>query len=130
MKALLAIRGLFHDCEIFANLRLKRSSNHRVTNPQENVETGKRGVINGVQTSICSGFDLVKFSLVLVMPQENMFGLLVILSYLFICAGALCYFTYVAREPPRQSTSSSARYHQAAQSEHAQSEKVSLRTID
>ena len=94
------------------------------------MEAGKRGVINGVQTSICSGFDLVKFSLVLIMPQENMFGLLVILSYLFICAGALCYFSYVAREPPPPSNSSSARYHQAAQSEHVHSEKVSLRTID
>ena len=82
---------------------------------QENVEPGKRGVIGGVQTSICSGFNLIKFCLVLIMPQENMFGFLIILSFVFICMGALSLVRYVVKEPKLQNN---VTYHQTSQDEH------------
>jgi len=61
---------------------------------QENVEANKRGVIGGVQNSLNSTFDLLKFGLVLLMPNQHMFGILIIISFTFICMGALSLTTY------------------------------------
>ena len=41
---------------------------------------------------------MIKFCLVLILPQEEMFGFLVILSFLFICFGAISLTTYVCKE--------------------------------
>ena len=41
---------------------------------------------------------MIKFCLVLILPQEEMFGFLVILSFLFICFGAISLATYVCKE--------------------------------
>ena len=41
---------------------------------------------------------MIKFCLVLKLPQEEMFGFLVILSFLFICFGAISLATYVCKE--------------------------------
>ena len=65
---------------------------------QENVEEKKRGTVGGVQSSLNSSFNLLKFCLVLIMPMENMFGLLVILSFIFICFGALSMSYYSVQE--------------------------------
>jgi len=68
---------------------------------QENVEEGRRGVVGGVQNSMNSGFDLLKFCLVLLLPQQEMFGLLVLLSFTFICLGAASLTVYVVRQDNR-----------------------------
>ena len=65
---------------------------------QENVEESRRGLIGGVQNSLCSSLNMLKFILVLVMPQENMFGILIILSFTFICFGALSLTSYALKE--------------------------------
>ena len=64
---------------------------------QENVEEEKRGVIGGVQTSLCSTLDLVKFVLVLFLPNPHTFGLLIILSFTAILCGALSLLVYAVR---------------------------------
>lgn len=48
-----------------------------------------------------SGFDLLKFCLVLLLPQQEMFGLLVLLSFTFICLGAASLTVYVVRQDNR-----------------------------
>ena len=65
---------------------------------QENVEESRRGLIGGVQNSLCSSLNMLKFILVLVMPQENMFGILFILSFTFIGFGALSLTSYALKE--------------------------------
>jgi len=65
---------------------------------QENVVEDKRGVIGGVQNSLNSSLNLVKFCLVLLMPDQHMFGILIILSFTFICFGAISLTTYACSE--------------------------------
>ena len=69
---------------------------------QENVEETKRGVIGGVQNSLNSAFNMIKFCLVLIMPQQNMFGILIILSFVFICFGAISLTSYAVQEDKLQ----------------------------
>lgn len=61
---------------------------------QENVEEEHRGVIGGVQNALNSSMDTVKFILVIILPQQETFGWLIIASYAFICIGALFYASY------------------------------------
>ena len=65
---------------------------------QENVEERKRGAIGGVQTSLNSSLNLIKFCLVLIMPHQEMFGILIILSFIFICFGAISLTSYAVKE--------------------------------
>jgi len=65
---------------------------------QENVKEEKRGVIGGVQNSLNSSLNLVKFGLVLLMPDQHMFGILIILSFTFICLGATSLISYACKE--------------------------------
>jgi len=65
---------------------------------QENVTERKRGVVGGVQNSLNSSFNLLKFCLVLIMPDQHMFGILIILSFAFICFGAVSLSSYSYRE--------------------------------
>merc|ERR1719239_1551692 len=64
----------------------------------ETVLESERGVVNGVQTSLNQMMDMVKFVLVLILPFANQFGLLVILSYLFVFTGAVLQGVFVYRE--------------------------------
>ncbi|CAH1790412.1 unnamed protein product [Owenia fusiformis] len=61
---------------------------------QENVHESDRGAVNGVQNSLNSLFDLIKFTLVIILPSPHTFGILIILSVLFICLGAVSYAIY------------------------------------
>ena len=45
------------------------------------------GVINGVQSSLNNSFDLLKCVLVITFPTPELFGLLVILSFMSISSG-------------------------------------------
>ena len=65
---------------------------------QENVEEGKRGVMGGVQTSLHNTFNMIKFCLVVGLPQEDTFGLLILLSYSFICLGAASLAVYTLQQ--------------------------------
>jgi len=61
---------------------------------QEKVEEDKRGVINGVQDSLNNSLDLAKCVLVILLPAQETFGLLIAASYVAINFGWLMYALY------------------------------------
>ena len=61
---------------------------------QENVEENRRGIIGGVQTSLNSSMNLIKFVCVLFLPNPRTFGFLILISYTFITSGALLLTLY------------------------------------
>lgn len=60
----------------------------------ENVEENQRGIVNGVQTSLNQLMDMLKFVMVIIAPQPEVFGLLVLISFGFILLGWLFYAKY------------------------------------
>ncbi|XP_067648892.1 ferroportin-like [Haliotis asinina] len=63
----------------------------------ERVKEHERGKVNGVQNSINKFMDVLKFILVVVLPQTPVFGYLVIVSFAFICLGFVLYASYSRR---------------------------------
>lgn len=61
---------------------------------QEAVEDGNRGTICGVQNGLQSAMDLLKFVLVVSLPNSNTFGILIILSFLFVVTGGFFFLFY------------------------------------
>lgn len=65
---------------------------------QEEVPEEHRGVIGGVQNSLNSSMDTIKFVLVIILPQQETFGWLIIASFGFVCFGAMFYTSYAVRK--------------------------------
>ncbi|KAM4579869.1 ferroportin [Odontesthes bonariensis] len=61
---------------------------------QETISESERGVVNGVQSSMNYLMDLLHFIMVISAPQPEHFGILVIISVLFITTGHTMYFLY------------------------------------
>ncbi|KAJ8349672.1 hypothetical protein SKAU_G00248020 [Synaphobranchus kaupii] len=61
---------------------------------QENVIESERGIINGVQNSMNYLLDLLHFIMVILAPNPEAFGLLVILSVSFVATGHMMYFRF------------------------------------
>ncbi|XP_077584550.1 solute carrier family 40 member 1 [Stigmatopora nigra] len=61
---------------------------------QENVIESERGVINGVQNSMNYLLDLLHFIMVILAPNPEAFGLLVIISVSFVATGHIMYFYF------------------------------------
>jgi len=61
---------------------------------QEGVEEQVRGTVGGVQNSLNSILDTIKYILVIVFPDEDTFGYLVMASVATILVGALFYIIY------------------------------------
>ncbi|XP_076349318.1 ferroportin-like [Tachypleus tridentatus] len=61
---------------------------------QELVEETELGVVNGVQYSTNMTMDLLKFFLVIAIPWMETFGILVILSFIFVCSGWISYAVF------------------------------------
>jgi iron-regulated transporter 1 len=55
---------------------------------QEQVREDQRGIINGIQTSMNQLLDLVKFVLVVMIPETESFAFLIMASYIFVCMGS------------------------------------------
>ena len=53
----------------------------------QEVDDQIRGTIKGVQSSINMMFDTLKFLIVIACPWPETFGILVCISFAFICAG-------------------------------------------
>uniref|UniRef100_A0A667YBT1 Solute carrier family 40 member n=1 Tax=Myripristis murdjan TaxID=586833 RepID=A0A667YBT1_9TELE len=64
---------------------------------QENICESERGVVNGVQSSMNYLMDLLHFIMVISAPQPQHFGILVIISVLFITTGHTMYFLYARK---------------------------------
>ena len=69
---------------------------------QEEVEEEYRGILNGVQSSINSLMDTIKFALVISLPGENTFGILIIASFLSIVCGAASYTKHAVHSIKRK----------------------------
>ncbi|XP_014662603.1 PREDICTED: solute carrier family 40 member 1-like isoform X3 [Priapulus caudatus] len=61
---------------------------------QENVSETEIGIVNGVQHSLNMCMDMLKFILVILLPSPHQFGVLIILSFLFVAFGWLSYTIY------------------------------------
>ncbi|KAI0221131.1 Solute carrier family 40 member 1 [Lamellibrachia satsuma] len=61
---------------------------------QETVQERERGIVNGVQHSLNMLMDVMKFTLVIVLPNIETFGYLIILSFIFICLASLFFTIY------------------------------------
>ncbi|KAK0135772.1 Solute carrier family 40 member 1 [Merluccius polli] len=61
---------------------------------QESVVESERGVINGVQNSMNYLLDLLHFIMVILAPNPEAFGLLVIISVSFVAMGHIMYFRF------------------------------------
>ena len=78
---------------------------------QESVLETERGVVNGVQQSLNMFMDMLKFTLVIVVPHVRHFGYLVLASYAFIAAAGSLFayhswkvrghLFHCCRSPPR-----------------------------
>ena len=60
---------------------------------QEAVIETERGVVNGVQNSLNMLMDMLKFALVIALPQIEIFGIHILISYSFIVMAGMsfCY---------------------------------------
>ncbi|XP_070277771.1 ferroportin [Myotis yumanensis] len=61
---------------------------------QENVIESERGIINGVQNSMNYLLDLLHFIMVILAPNPEAFGLLVLISVSFVAAGHVLYLRF------------------------------------
>ncbi|KAL4617988.1 solute carrier family 40 member 1 [Arapaima gigas] len=61
---------------------------------QENVIESERGIINGVQNSMNYLLDLLHFIMVILAPNPEAFGLLIIISVAFVATGHAMYFRF------------------------------------
>lgn len=61
---------------------------------QENVIESERGIINGVQNSMNYLLDLLHFIMVILAPNPEAFGLLVLISVSFVAMGHIMYFRF------------------------------------
>ncbi|XP_075385309.1 ferroportin [Tenrec ecaudatus] len=64
---------------------------------QENVDESERGIINGVQNSMNYLLDLVHFIMVILAPNPEAFGLLVLISVSFVAMGHILYFRFAQK---------------------------------
>ena len=64
---------------------------------QENVIDMERGVVNGFQNSMNMLLGVLKFVLVIVAPRIEIFDMLIILSFVFICIAFILFATHCYR---------------------------------
>ena len=61
---------------------------------QEKVQEEHRGIIGGVQNSLNSAMDMVKFVFVIALPEDKTFGWLIIASFIFVTIGTFSFIYY------------------------------------
>ncbi|XP_067843645.1 ferroportin-like isoform X4 [Heptranchias perlo] len=64
---------------------------------QEMVYESKRGIVNGVQGSMNGIMDLLRFVMVIIAPAPQHFGILIILSVIFVAAGGFLFFCFARK---------------------------------
>ncbi|XP_063804748.1 solute carrier family 40 member 1 isoform X2 [Pseudophryne corroboree] len=87
---------------------------------QENVIESERGIINGVQNSMNYLLDLLHFIMVILGPNPEAFGLLVLLSVSFVAMGHMMYFRYAYQNLQKQLFSCSSSDQKAEGSDQQQ----------
>jgi iron-regulated transporter 1 len=64
---------------------------------QENIPEEERGTVFGVQAALAQFFSVLKDVIVIALPDPRTFGLLVIMSVVFVVAGFFCYVYYMLK---------------------------------
>ena len=64
---------------------------------QESIVETERGIVHGVQNSLNMFMDMLKFILVIVLPQIEIFGVHIILSFSFICLASLFFLCHASK---------------------------------
>ena len=64
---------------------------------QENVPELERGIVNGVQNSLNMLMDMIKNALVIALPSVETFGILIILSFIFIISAGGLFIGHVLK---------------------------------
>jgi iron-regulated transporter 1 len=64
---------------------------------QENVIETERGVVNGIQNSLNMLMEMTKFVLVIIFPHVKTFGMLMIISFIFICFAGMLFAAHSYR---------------------------------
>lgn len=64
---------------------------------QESIVESERGIVNGVQNSLNMLMDMLKFALVIIIPQIELFGIHIILSFTFIFAAGVLFSIHSRR---------------------------------
>ncbi|CAG5116589.1 unnamed protein product [Candidula unifasciata] len=64
----------------------------------ERVKESERGKVNGVQSALNQLMDMCKFLMVVLAPYDYQFGLLVLISFTFICIGWLFYALFLHKD--------------------------------
>lgn len=64
---------------------------------QENVPELERGIVNGVQNSLNMLMDMIKNALVIALPSVETFGILIILSFIFIVSAGGLFIGHVIK---------------------------------
>ena len=64
---------------------------------QESIVETERGIVHGVQNSLNMFMDMLKFVLVIVLPQIEIFGVHIILSFSFICLASLFFLCHASK---------------------------------
>lgn len=60
----------------------------------QTVEETERGIVSSMQNSMNKLMDMLKFVMVIIAPYPHQFGLLVVISYVFICLAWVLYAVY------------------------------------
>ena len=87
--------------------------------PQEGVEEQFRGTVGGVQNSLNSILETVKYLLVIVLPDEDTYGYLVLASVATILVGTLFYMVYASRNWQGTTLLKDAEVHRLASSKRS-----------
>uniref|UniRef100_UPI00398F6AA4 ferroportin-like n=1 Tax=Pristiophorus japonicus TaxID=55135 RepID=UPI00398F6AA4 len=64
---------------------------------QEMICESKRGIVNGVQSSMNGIMDLLRYVMVIIAPAPEHFGILIILSVIFVTTGGLLFFCFARK---------------------------------
>ena len=65
---------------------------------QEQVESSTGGLINGVQSGLNSSMNTIKFILVILLPQPQTFGWLILTSFCSVCLGGILFGSFAAKK--------------------------------
>lgn len=60
----------------------------------QSVKEHERGIVNGVQSSLNQFADMLKFLMVIFAPDPEVFGILILISFMFVCLGWVFYAKY------------------------------------
>ena len=77
---------------------------------QEKVPEEHRGTIGGVQNSLNSAMDTIRLILVIVLPNQETFGWIILASFCSICTGAVLYTSYALRVRPKHKSKSKNKF--------------------